>query len=69
MMTMLRLLPMGLFGAFLGARGDKADRRTSLILVVLLMLGTSTTLALLVHSGRLAVWHLAVASFFNGLAC
>jgi MFS family permease len=31
-------------------------------------LGTSTSLALLAHNGRLAVWHLAVASFFNGLA-
>jgi len=68
MMTMLRLLPMGLFGAFLGAWAEKIERRTTLILVVLLMLGTSTSLALLAYSGRLAVWHLAVASCLNGLA-
>ena len=68
MMTMLRLLPMGLFGVFLGAWAEKAERRTTLILVVLLMLTTSTALALLAHGGQLAVWHLAVASFLNGLA-
>src|SRR3981081_4734175 len=49
MMTMLRLLPMGLFGAFLGVWAEKMERRTLLVLVVLLMLGTSTCLALLAH--------------------
>ena len=67
MMTMLRLLPMGLFGAFLGAAAERVDRRITLIVVVLLMGATSGTLALLAHAGRLAVWHLAVASFINGL--
>lgn len=68
LMTMLRLLPMGLFGAFIGAWAEKIERRVTLILVVLLMLATSTALALLAYGGRLAVWHLAVASFLNGLA-
>jgi len=67
MMTMLRLLPMGLFGAFIGAWAEKIERRITLILVVMLMLTTSTGLALLAYSGHLAVWHLAVASFLNGL--
>src|ERR1700760_818406 len=40
-MTMLRLLPMGLFGAFIGAWAEKIDRHITLILVVLLMLTTS----------------------------
>jgi len=31
MMTMLRLLPMGLFGAFLGALAERFDRRRTLI--------------------------------------
>src|ERR1700761_8718424 len=34
MMTMLRLLPMGLLGAFIGAWAEKIERRTTLILVV-----------------------------------
>jgi MFS family permease len=67
MMTMLRLLPMGLFGAFLGAAAERIERRTTLIAVVLLMGATSGTLAVLAHAGRLQVWHLALASFLNGV--
>jgi MFS family permease len=67
MMTMLRLLPMGLFGAFIGAWAEKIERRITLVLVVILMLATSSLLALLAYSGHLAIWHLAVASFVNGL--
>src|SRR5580692_4953484 len=53
MMTMLRLLPMGLFGVVLGAMA--------------LMGGTSASLAVLAYGGDLAVWQLALASFINGL--
>lgn len=67
MMTMLRLLPMGLFGAFIGAWAEKVERRITLIVVVMLMLTTSTSLALLAYSGHLAIWHLAAASCLNGL--
>jgi MFS family permease len=67
MMTMLRLLPMGLFGAVLGAMAERIERRTAQIGVIVLMGCTSGTLALLAHSGQLAVWHLAVASFINGV--
>jgi MFS family permease len=67
MMTMLRLLPMGLFGAFIGAWAEKIERRITLIGVVILMLATSTSLALLAYNDHLAIWHLAAASFLNGL--
>jgi MFS family permease len=67
MMTMLRLLPMGLFGAFLGAIAERMERRTTLILVVASMVITSLALAVLAHFHLLAVWHLAVASFINGI--
>ena len=66
MMTMLRLLPMGLFGVFLGALAERFDRRRTLIGVVMLMGATSTALALLAWTGTLEVWHLALASFVNG---
>ena len=33
-MTMLRLLPMGLFGAFLGAWAERVEGRTALLLTV-----------------------------------
>jgi MFS family permease len=67
MVTMLRTVPMGLFGAFLGVAADRLERRTGLILIVLASLATSVTLAVLAHLDRLAVWHLAAASFINGI--
>jgi len=66
MMTMLRLLPMGLFGVFLGALAERFDRGRTLFIVVLLMSGTSAVLAILDRMGQLEIWHLAVASFING---
>jgi MFS family permease len=68
MMTMLRLLPMGLFGAFLGALAERIERRTALVLVVAITLLNSLVLAALAYTGRLEVWHLAVTSFINGVA-
>ena len=49
MMTMLRLLPMGLFGAFIGAIAERMERRTTLIVVVASMVITSLALAILAH--------------------
>jgi MFS family permease len=67
LMTMLRLLPMGLFGAFLGAAAERMERRTTLIIVLASMVVTSLSLATLAHLHLLAVWHLALASFINGI--
>ncbi len=67
LITMLRTVPMGLFGAVLGAAADRLERRTGLILIVLMSLATSSILALLASLDRLVVWHLAVASFINGI--
>ena len=66
-LTMLRMLPMALFGALIGALAERCERRSALILVVLCMVLTSLTLAILAWTGRLAVWHLAVAAFCNGI--
>src|SRR5579862_7924167 len=68
LMTLLRLLPMGLFGVVLGTIAERLERRTTLIVVIIVMLSNSLVLALLAHGGQLAVWHLAVASFLNGVA-
>src|SRR5271170_5762540 len=65
-LTMLRMLPMALFGAVIGAMAERFERRTVLILVVLSMALTSLSLALLAWAGKLAVWHLADAAFCNG---
>lgn len=67
MLTMLRILPMGLFGAVLGAVAERLERRSALILVVVAMMASSFAIAILGTLGLLEVWHLAVASFVNGL--
>ena len=66
MMTMLRLLPMGLFGAFLGAFVERFDRRLTLAAVLAVMGMTSAALGVIAWNGSLQVWHLAVGSFVNG---
>jgi MFS family permease len=68
LLTMLRMLPMALFGAPIGAAAERIGRRTALVVVVLSMLLCSIVLAALAWSGMLAVWHLALASFISGIA-
>jgi MFS family permease len=67
MVTMLRLLPMGLFGAFLGAYAERMERRTALILVVAMLFAGEAALALSALTGHLAVWQIAAATFINGI--
>jgi MFS family permease len=67
LMTLMRLLPMALFGVVMGAIADRVERRTALIVSLGAMLAISLVLAALAHADALAVWHLAVASFLNGI--
>lgn len=67
MMTMLRLLPMALFGAFMGALADRFERRTVLIVTIVVSMVSTLALGLLAGCEALQVWHLAVASFINGI--
>jgi MFS family permease len=64
--TMLRLLPMGLFGAFLGAIAERVDRRLTLAAVIVLLTLTSAALSLAARLGDLQVWQMALASLING---
>jgi MFS family permease len=64
--TMLRLLPMGLFGAFLGAFVERFDRRLMLAAMMALLALTSVVLAMIAALGTLQVWHLAVGALLNG---
>ncbi len=66
MITMLRLLPMGLFGAFLGAAAERFDRRRTLVAMTCVLAATSAVLAVVAWADALEVWHLAVASLVNG---
>src|SRR5262245_47364187 len=66
MLTMLRLLPMALFGAVIGAVAERLDRRPVLVLVVATSMAVALTLAILASLGAIEVWHLGAASFING---
>ncbi len=66
-LTMLRMLPMALFGVVIGAIAERIERRTALIVVVASVGLNSLTMAVLALTGHLAVWHLAVASFVSGV--
>jgi MFS family permease len=68
MMGMLRMLPMGLLGAAVGALAERVEARSALIAIVASSVLTSGVLALLAWTGQLAVWHLGLASFINGVS-
>lgn len=67
-MTLLRMLPMGLFGAFAGALADRVQRRSALVVVLLIQAAAAGGLALLALTGTVELWHIALASFVNGLS-
>jgi MFS family permease len=66
LLTLLRTLPLALFGAFVGALADRLEGRIVLLLNSLVLLATSATIALLAYTQHLAIWHLAVATFISG---
>lgn len=55
-----RMAPMFIFGLFTGVLADRFDRRTLLLAAQLWNAAVSATIALLILSERLALWHLAV---------
>ena len=68
MLSMLRMLPMGLCGPLLATFADRVQRRTVFLAAIGLNLAMAIGLMLLSASGRLAIWHLAVAAFVNGMS-
>lgn len=67
-MTLLRMLPMGLFGAFAGVLADRVQRRGALLAVLLIQAAAAAALAILAALDAIAVWHIALASFASGLS-
>ena len=66
-LMMLRLLPLSLFGLALGALASRMSRRRLLIVTHAGLLATSLLLLIVANFGTIAVWHLAAASFVNGM--
>ena len=58
---------MGLFGAFVGAAADRFERRSVLIVTIVASMVSTLALGILAGFDALAVWHLAIASFINGM--
>jgi MFS family permease len=66
-MTLLRIAPMGLFGAFLAVVADRVPRRSALIGVLALQVCAVAALAALDAAGGLALWQVALASLVGGI--
>lgn len=66
-LMMLRLLPLSLFGLVLGALATRRSRRGVLFVTHALLLATSLMLLILSVLGVVEIWHLALASFINGI--
>jgi MFS family permease len=66
-LMMLRLLPMSLFGLALGALASHMSRRRLLIFTHAVLFVTCFLLLSVSVLGAIEVWHLAVASFVNGI--
>jgi MFS family permease len=67
MLSMLRVLPMGLFGAFLGAAAERIERHRALVLMIAISIAGALSLAILASLGAIRIWHLGLVSFVNGI--
>jgi len=67
-MLMLRMLPMGLFGAFGGEIANRFDRKKILLTTLALMFCVAGVLGSLAYVDRLTVWQVGVGAFVAGLA-
>lgn len=67
LMTVVRTLPMALFGTVTGAIAERVDRKAVLVASQAGMAATTAVLAVLVWSGSVELWHVALGAFLNGL--
>lgn len=66
-MTILRMLPLALFGTITGAVAERLDRKAILVATQATMAFTSGLLAILVATGTIELWHVGIGAFVNGL--
>ncbi|MGE0718974.1 MAG: MFS transporter [Alphaproteobacteria bacterium] len=67
LLTMLRMMPMSLLGAFVGAMAERISKRRMLLGVVATGLVVSLLQAALAWTGRLELWHVAAGALINGI--
>ncbi len=66
-MTILRMLPLALFGAFAGAIAERANRRTILALGLAVMVVVSVCLGVLAWLEEIELWHVGLGAFVGGM--
>ena len=67
LMTFLRMAPMFLFGIPAGALADRYDRKQLLLFGLLVLAGAAGVLAVLAVQDRIALWHIGLGTFLNGM--
>ncbi|MGH6896765.1 MAG: MFS transporter [Geminicoccaceae bacterium] len=67
LMMFLRMAPMFLFGIPAGALADRYHRKHLLIGGLLVLAGAAAILALVAFLGHIALWHIALGTFLNGM--
>lgn len=66
LMTLLRMAPLFLFGMPMGMLADRFDRKTLLMIGLILLAASSSSLTLLSVLGKLTLWHVGLSAFLNG---
>ena len=66
-LTFLRMVPLAPFSTMVGALTDVLSPRTVFILGCTVMAAADVAQALLVWTGAIEVWHLAIGSFLGGM--
>lgn len=66
LMTLLRMVPLFLFGLPMGMLADRFDRRILLLTGLAMLAASATALTLLAATGSLALWHVGLSAFLNG---
>ncbi len=63
----LRMAPMLVLGAFIGAFSDRANRRAILAIANIILAAIYLILALLILSDRIELWHVSLGAFIAGI--
>ncbi len=66
LMTLLRMVPLFLFGLPMGMLADRFDRKTLLIIGLSVLAVSSSVLMALALMDRLMLWHVGFSAFLNG---
>jgi MFS family permease len=67
LITMIRLAPMFLCGLPIGALADRYERRSLLLLGLVVLMLISLVLGALALTDRITLWQIAVGAFLNGI--